>query len=106
MVLKIEINSAFVTKTIGSGRRLDMRQSISVKTAIGKYQSGEFDLDQLEDWALGFPDDPANRLDDRSMQASGYILNLLIELGDGVRTQSEFDADLATLTNTSSAAAD
>jgi hypothetical protein len=65
--------------------------------ALNRYLSGEWDFDQLYDWAITFGDTAERRNDEPSMSIAGHVLAWIFEMNDGLHTQGEFDAELASL---------
>jgi hypothetical protein len=65
--------------------------------ALNRYLSGEWEFDQLYDWAITFGDTDERRNDEPSMSIAGYVLAWIFEMSDGLHTQEEFDAEMASL---------
>ncbi|HYP60836.1 MAG TPA: hypothetical protein VEQ36_10465 [Thermomicrobiales bacterium] len=77
-----------------------MKPTVAGIDALNRYLNGEWDFDQLYDWAITFGDRVEGRSDEQSMSIAGHVLVWIWEMNDGVRTQDEFDADLDSLTRT------
>ncbi len=76
-----------------------MKATVRGRDAVSRYLAHEWDRDELWNWGLTFGDRPEDRSDEESNAIAGHVIVWMIEIGDGVRTTDEFDADLASLTN-------
>lgn len=81
-----------------------MKATVRGKDAISRYLAREWDSDELWNWGLTFWDRPEDRSDEESSAIAGHVIVWMIEIGDGVRTTEEFNADLAALLSTSTEA--
>lgn len=90
--------------SIGIGKSSLMARSKTVQEAFSNYLSGNWNLDQIEAWAVEFGDEIEQREDSWSMEMSGQVLEWLREMGHGFRTVEEFNAALRDLLVTSAVA--
>jgi hypothetical protein len=74
-----------------------MRPTVPGIDALNRYLSGEWDLDQMYDWATTFGDSAERRSDEQSAAIAWHVLAWLFEMNDGLHTPDEFDAELANL---------
>jgi hypothetical protein len=74
-----------------------MNPEVSGIAALNRYLSGEWDFDQLYAWAITFGDTDERRIDEPSMSIAGHVLAWIFEMTDGLHTQEEFDAEVASL---------
>jgi hypothetical protein len=77
-----------------------MKATMRGRDAVSRYLAHKWDLDGLWNWGLTFWDRPEDRSNEESSAIPGHVVVWMIEIGDGVRTLDEFNADLATLVST------
>jgi|SwirhisoilCB2_FD_contig_21_6409312_length_402_multi_3_in_0_out_0_1 hypothetical protein len=74
-----------------------MKPTVAGIDALNHYLKGEWDFDQLYDWAITFSDTAERRSDEQSAAIAWHVLAWIFEMIDGLHTQEEFDAEVASL---------